>query len=280
MTRKAVLFMLISALAFTLMNITAKKLAHYNAYQLVFFRSLGTLIFTSGYLYYNKIPFLGNNQKLLILRSLVGFISMSMFFMSLHYLPVGSAVTIRYLAPVFAAIFSIVLLKERILPVQWLFFAMAFAGVVVLKYADIQINLIGLLMVLTSALFGGLVYITINKIGKREHPITIVNYFMVFCTLVGGSIAVFDWKTPPSADYLPLLSMGIYGYFGQLYMTKAFQIENVNKIAPVKYMEVIFTVLVGMSFFGEIYSLWSLLGIAMIVMGLLLNLMYRKKPAI
>ena len=170
------------------------------------------------------------------------------------------------------------LLKERIIPIQWLFFMIAFGGVVVLKYADITINPTGLLMVLTSAIFGGLVYISINKIGNKEHPITIVNYFMMFCTLFGGLIALFDWKTPPVKDILPLISMGIYGYFGQLYMTKAFQIENVNKIAPVKYMEVIFTVLVGMSFFGENYSIWSLLGIAMIVVGLLLNLMYRKNP--
>lgn len=276
MNKKAILFMLISTIAFTLMNVTAKKMAYYNAYQLVFFRSLGTLIFTSSYLAYFKIPFFGNNQKLLLLRAFVGLMSMSFFFMSLHYLPVGSAVTLRYLSPIFAAIFSIYLLKEKIIPVQWFFFLIAFTGVVVLKYADIQINLIGLAIIITSALFGGLVYIVINKIGDSENPFTIVNYFMMFATIVGGIIAIFNWKTPPLEDYLPLFSLGVYGFFGQLYMTKALQIDSINKIAPVKYMEVIFTVLVGISFFDETYTLWSLLGISMIILGLVLNLTFRK----
>lgn len=276
MKQKAILYMLISTLAFTLMNVTAKKLAYYNAYQLVFFRSLGTLVFTSMYLVYFKIPFFGNNQKLLFLRAFVGLISMSLFFMSLQYLNVGSAVTLRYLSPIFAAIFSIFLLKEKIIPIQWLFFLIAFSGVIVLKFSDIQINLTGLAIIIGSALFGGLVYILINKIGTSEHPFIIVNYFMLVATIVGGLISIFFWKTPSLEDYLPLLSLGIYGFFGQLYMTKALQIDSINKIAPVKYMEVIFTVLVGISFFDESYTLWSLIGISMIILGLVLNIIYKK----
>lgn len=269
--------MLISALAFTLMNVTAKRLVDYNSFQLVFFRSLGTLIFTSSYLIYCKIPFFGNNQKLLTLRAVVGLASMLLFFMSLHYLQVGSAVTLRYLSPIFAAIFSIFLLKEKIIPIQWLFFILAFTGVAVLKYADIQINLEGLIFIVGSAIFGGLVYIVINKIGDSENPFTIVNYFMLFATIIGGLVSLFYWKTPRTIDYLPLFSLGIYGFFGQLYMTKALQIDNINQIAPIKYMEVIFTALVGISFFDETYNLWSLLGIVMIIFSLVLNIMLKRQ---
>ena len=268
--------MLISTLAFTLMNVTAKRLAYYNTYQLVFFRSLGTLVFTSSYLIYHKIPLFGHNRKLLFFRAFVGLISMSMFFLSLHYLPVGTAVTLRYLSPIFAAVFSVFLLKQHIRLKQWLFFLIAFAGVVILKYTDIQINVTGLLIIVTSAVFGGLVYIAINKIGTSEHPVTIVNFFMMFATIVGGSIAVFNWETPPQQDYLPLLSMGVYGFFGQLYMTKALQIDTINKIAPIKYTEVIFTILIGISFLNETYTVWSILGIAMILTGLSLNILLKE----
>lgn len=267
--------MIISSIAFTLMNVTVKKLVHYDTYQIVFFRSLGSLLFTMGYLHYFKISFFGNNKKLLLLRSFVGLMSMSLFFMSLKYLPVGSAVTLRYLAPIFAAIFVVIFLKERIMPIKWLFILMAFGGVVVLKYSDLQINTIGLFIILGSAIFGGLVYMVISKIGQTEHPITIVNYFMLFSTIVGGIISMFNWKTPLTEDLLPLFSLGIYGFFGQLYMTKAFQMDKVSRIAPIKYMEVIFTVIIGALMFNEIYTFWSLLGIGMIVTGLILNLVFK-----
>ena len=268
--------MSISAFAFTLMNVTAKKMTHFNAFELVCFRSIGTLIFTAPYLLHQKISFIGSHKKLLFTRSLVGFISMSMFFLSLHYLPVGSAVTLRYLSPIFAAVFSIILLKEKIAPIRWLFFLIAFSGVVILKYVDIRINFIGLGFILISALFGGLVYVTINKIGDKEHPYTIVNYFMIFNVIVGGLLSLFDWTMPTKKDILPLLSLGVFGFFGQLYMTRAFQTSDVTKVAPIKYLEVIFTVMIGVSFFNESYSFSSLIGISFIIIGLMLNIVYKK----
>ena len=60
-------------------------------------------------------------------------------------------------------------------------------------------------------------------------------------------------------------------------MTKAFQVASTNQVAPLKYLEVIFTVLFGVFIFGEIYTLWSLLGIAMIIFALVLNALYKGK---
>ncbi len=268
--------MLLSTFAFTLLNVTVKKLIYYDTYQLVFFRSLGSLFFTTGFIIYHKLPIIGNNNKLLLLRSFVGFMSMSLFFMSLKYLPVGTSVTLRYLSPIFGAILAIYLLKEKIIPIQWLFFIIAFGGVVILKFSEIEINSVGLSLILGSAFFGGLVYILLNKIGTTEHPLIVVNYFMVFCTIVGGVISIFYWKTPQKEDWLPLLSMGLYGFYGQLYMTKAFQIASVNIIAPLKYIEVIFSVVIGVILLHEVYDIWSLIGILMIILGLVLNIIYKK----
>ena len=114
--------MLLSALAFACMNATVKYLANINAYQIVFFRSISSLFFTFSFLLKNKISFLGNNKKLLVLRGLVGVTSMTLFFMSTKYLPIGTAVSLRYLGPIFAAVFAVFLLKETIKPMQWLFF--------------------------------------------------------------------------------------------------------------------------------------------------------------
>ena len=96
--------MLISTLAFACMNITVKYLDNISAFQIVFFRSASSLVFTFGFLFKNKISIIGNNNKLLILRGLVGVTSMTLFFMSVKYLAIGTAVSLRYLAPIFVAI--------------------------------------------------------------------------------------------------------------------------------------------------------------------------------
>lgn len=273
--RQALKFMIVSTLAFACMNAIVKYLIHINPHQLVFFRSASCLCFTLGFLLSHKIPIWGNNRKILILRGLAGVTSLTLFFMSIRYLPIGTAVSLRYIAPIFAAVFAVILLREKIWPMQWLFFILAFAGVFVLKGFDAELNTYGLILVLLAAVFSGLVYIIISKIGKTEHPVVVVHYFMMVATLVGGLLSIKNWTDPQGLEWLLLISLGIFGYFGQVYMTKAFQTAKANQVAPLKYIEVIYTLMLGIFWFGEIYTFWSILGILMIIGGLILNVWYR-----
>ena len=269
--------MLISALAFACMNAIVKFLTDVSPFQIVFFRSGSSLFFTFGFLLKNKIPIIGTNNKLLILRGLVGVTSMTLFFMSIKYLSVGTAVSLRYIAPIFAAIFAVILLKEKIKLLQWFFFLTAFSGVIILKGFDTQLNTYGLFLVLLASIFSGLVYIIISKIGKSEHPVVVVNYFMVIATLVGGILSIKNWISPNGIEWLLLLSLGVFGYFGQVYMTKAFQTASTSQVAPFKYIEVIFTVLFGIFVFKEVYTFWSIIGIILIIGGLILNVLYKAR---
>ncbi len=277
--KKAVIYMVLSTIAFTAMNGLLKQLTYYSGYQLVFFRSLGSLVFTFSVLVGQRIPILGNNPKAMVFRGVLGAISMVLFFLAIHYIPIGSAVALRYISPIFAAIFAILFLRENVRPMQWLFFMLSFLGILVLKGFDQSIPPIGLFLVLLSAVFSGMVYIAIRQIGQSEHPVVIVNYFMFIAALVGGALSIFDWVTPKPADWLWLASLGVFGYYGQLFMTKAFQLGETNVIAPIKYLEVVFAIIVGVLFLGESYSLGSFLGIAMIITGLILNLVYKTKVA-
>lgn len=264
--------MLISTLAFTLLNATVKYLQVFTPYQLVFFRSIGSLFFTIPFLLKNKISMVGNKQKLLILRGVVGVTSMLFFFMSMKYLPLGSAVSLRYLAPFFAAIFAWVVLKEHIKSIQWVFFLMAFTGVLIMKGFNTQINFTGFIFILISAIFSGLVYVLIRKIGTHDHPVVVVHYFMIIATLVGGVLSIVHWRTPEGFEWPLLLSLGIFGYIGQVYMTKAFQGAQTNIVAPLKYLEVVFTMLLGIVWFEDLYNFWSLVGILLVITGLILNM--------
>lgn len=268
--------MLISAACFTIMNLFVKYLSGYGSGQLVFFRAIGSLFFTMSYLSWHKIPMLGNQKKLLILRGFVGVTSMGLFFASVNYLQIGSAVSLRYLSPIFATILAVFFLKEKVKPLQWLFFLMAFSGVLLIKGFDPNMELVGLVLIIASAIFSGMVYVIINKIGNNDHPVVIVNYFMWISVLVGGVLSVFSWKTPQGYDWLLLLSLGVFGYFGQLFMTKAFQSQATNKIVSLKYIEVIFTMIIGSLWFKDVYPMLSIVGTILVITGLVLNVWYRK----
>jgi len=275
--RKAILYMIISAIAFTVLNVFVKSLKGFNVFQIVFFRSLGSLFFTIPLLLKLKISPLGNNKVLLVLRSVFGLTSMTLFFLSLEYIDVGASVAIRYMSPIFASIFAIFLLKEKIKIQQWFFFLIAFIGVVLLKDFEADLNIKGLLFALLSAFFAGLVYIIIRKIGDKDHPLVVVNYFMIISMILGGVITIKYWQTPTFNQLLLFLSLGVFGYFAQFYMTKAMQTGETNQIAPLKYLEVICTIIIGVIWLDETYTLLNLSGVLLIVLGLICNLFAKQK---
>ena len=259
------------------MNLLVKYLSSFSTYQLVFFRAIGSLIFTMSYLMYHKIPMLGNQQKLLILRGLVGVSSMGLFFASVSYLSIGNAVSLRYTSPIFAAILAVIFLKEKIFKMQWFYFLMAFIGVILIKGFENSVDLVGLGLILASAFFSGLVYVVITKIGTGDHPVVIVNYFMWISTILGGVLSIFNWQTPHGKEWLLLFSLGVFGYFGQLFMTKAYQLGSANKVVPLKYVEVVFTMLLSIVWFGDSYPLLSVLGTLLVIIALVLNVLYKQK---
>jgi drug/metabolite transporter (DMT)-like permease len=274
---KAILYMVLSALAFTIMNSLIKSIENLSAMQVVFFRSVGSAGIGLAYLRRNKIPIIGKHQGLLIARSVVGLIAMTLFFMSLKVMPIASAISLRYTSPIFAAFMAIYIFKERMRWVQWLLFAIAFSGVVLIKGFDNRISFQAFVVIMTSAVFSGLVYILIRKLTDKEHPVRIVTYFMCISTIAGGISCLFSWTSPLPSQWWILMSLGIFGYFGQYYMTLGLQSDETSKIVPFKYSEAIITIIAGWLFFSESQSSIAILGILIIIGSLSAYAMIGKK---
>uniref|UniRef100_UPI00188E19EC DMT family transporter n=1 Tax=Pararhodonellum marinum TaxID=2755358 RepID=UPI00188E19EC len=150
--------MLIAGVFFALMNVSVKYLPHIPAIEIILFRSIISFVISFLILKKQKVPVLGNNKPLLILRGVVGSIGLITFFYTLQKIPLASAVTIQYLSPIFTSILGIFIVKEKIKPIQFFYFAMAFAGVLVIEGFDPRIDLWFLFVGILSALFSGLAY--------------------------------------------------------------------------------------------------------------------------
>jgi len=274
---KAVRYMVIGMLGFACLNFVVKYLDHLSAFQLVFFRAAGTLFITLPIMYTKNLNPIGNKKWLLLSRALVGFTSLLLYFIALKLMPLGTCVTLRYLAPIFAAIFALWLLGETVKIPQWFFFLISFSGVIIIKGFDPDLSTLGVILVMISGALSGLVMVIIRKIGYNDHPIVIVNYFMVVSTILGLFGSILYWTTPNALDWPFLIMLGVFGFIGQFFMTKAVQMETTDVVAPIKYIEIPFTVLIGITFFGESYGWISVFGFALIIAGLIANIFYKSR---
>ncbi|MFK7774733.1 MAG: DMT family transporter [Saprospiraceae bacterium] len=270
MISKGIVFILIATFAFAIMNATAKELSDFHPMQVVFFRAIGTFVFIFPTMLLRKIPIIGNNPKILFLRGLVGVISLSTFFMALQRIPLGSAISIRYLGPIFGVVMAAYFLKEKVKGLQWLSLLIAFSGVIVLKGFDPRIDSVSLGLLLISALFVGMVFVLIRYLTDKEHYMTIINYFMVV-TIIVSLFFINHWRMPLGNEWYPVVGIGILGLVGQVFMTRAFQTENTSVLAPFKYMELVWALIMGYFLFGETYSWIAFSGIIFIIVGMMLN---------
>lgn len=100
---------------------------------------------------------------------------------------------------------------------------------------------------------------------------------MGIATLTGLVGSINNFIIPNGYEWLLLFLLGFFGFFGQYYMTKAFQNDEASKIAPIKYSEVVFTLSFGVYWFGEVYTLTSLIGIALVILSLTFSVLYKAK---
>lgn len=278
MPSKGITLIMFATLAFALMNALAKNLTGFHFMQVVFFRSFGTYIFILPYMIYAGISFRGNNYKPLLLRALSGLISLSCFFFVIQRIPLGSALSIRYLGPIFGAMMAAYYLKEKVSFLQWISFSIAFAGVIVLKGFDLRIDNLSLFLILMSAVFVGLVFMLIRFLSDKEHPLTIISYFMVL-SILSSTLFMSEWRWPVGLEWASVVGIGIFGLVGQLCMTVAFRSEEASVLAPFKYLELVYALLIGLFFFGETYKLMALLGISLIIGGMIMNVVAKKKAS-
>jgi len=257
------------------MNIIAKELIEFHPMQVVFFRSIGTFILIFPYMIFTGVSILGKQKKLLVLRSVVGMISLSCFFFAIQRIPLGSAVSIRYLGPFFGALLAIQFLNEKVNAKQWLSFVLAFSGVLVLKGFDLRIDNLSFILLIISAILVGAVFVLVRFLSAIEHYLTIINYFMVF-GMLGGLLFYPYWIWPQPERYILIALLGITGMVGQIFMTLAFKESEATVLAPFKYMELVFALGLAYILYGESYSLLPILGITVIIAGVLLNVMFKR----
>ncbi len=269
--------MFLSTLAFALANVFVKQVSHLPTMEIVFFRCAFGVVFCYIGLRKAGADWRGSNRKLLLMRGLFGTTALYLFFLTVKEIPLASAMTIQYLSPIFTTIIAIFLLKEKVKSVQWLFYAMAFVGILFIEQFDTRITLLFLVIGIVSAFCSGVAYNLVRTLREREHPLTVVLHFQLVGLIVGFLFTIFNWATPKGRDWFYLFLIGVFSQLGQIFLTNALQKERAASVAIVTYTGLTYGLLIGWFVFGEAQTVESLLGMLLVVGGVMLSVIYSKR---
>ncbi|REE07246.1 drug/metabolite transporter (DMT)-like permease [Paraburkholderia sp. BL27I4N3] len=279
---QSIAFILASTFCFAVVDALGKAVAlSYPANEVTFFRMLfgmvpAVAVSMRGPSITTRIRNLDIRGQTIRALTLLG--ASTLFFAGLPYLPLSEAVAIVYSEAIFVILLAPFLLGERLLARNAIAACIGFVGVLlVVRPQGSLSNLIGPILLLSSALCGALSMIQIRKLKTSDDSGITVLYFTAFGTVVTGLSLVFAWRTPTLRDLAIMALLAVFATVGQLLFTVAVRRESAAALAPYTYTSIIWATLFGFIVWGETLSFLSIVGIASII-GCSIAVAIREQP--
>ncbi len=265
------LWMLVAALGFAIMGALVKVGAEkFSSGELVFYRSAFGLITIWLYIYTKKLPLATPVIFKQMSRALVGFASLVLFFYAIAHLPLATAITLNYTSPLFLAVITSFILREKPKKSLYICLAIGFVGVSLLLKpsltgADWLAGSLGLL----SGIGAAFAYMHVKLLGKANEPDwRTVFYFTLISTIGAGLWMFFDSFHNIEWQDLPvLLGLGVSATIAQLAMTRAYRTGDTLVVASLAYVTVVLATLLGVVWWHEHLSLDAYLAIGLIILS-------------
>jgi drug/metabolite transporter (DMT)-like permease len=259
--------------------VAVKKLADIPTAEIIFARCLISLSLTVWQLHRTDISVWGppEARRNLLGRGVFGAGSLILGFLALKALPLGTAATLSYLAPVVTAVAAIWLIGEPLKPWQWLFYALAVAGVVVAKGTAGLLSA-GVLLGVGAAVSSGVSSVFLRRAGDKIAPLVPVFYFNLVPLAIASVWMLFDLKLPHGTDWAWLLLAGLFTHVALWCVTHAFQKQQANFVAALDYLGLIYAIALGYFLFGDEVKFSVYPGVALLLLGVGLNAWYTSRP--
>lgn len=281
--QKGILFIIISAFCFSLMNMFVKLSGDLPSIQKSFFRNLVAVIVAAILLARSGSPFhwKKGNLGLLIVRASFGTLGILCNFYAISNMNLADASMLNKLSPFFVILFSYFFLKEKVAPTQTLCVIAAFLGsLFIIKPGFAFASAIPAIAGFIGGLGAGAAYTAVRGLSLRgENGPFIVFFFSAFSCLVTLPALLFDYAPMSPLQLLYLILAGVCASGGQFAITAAYANAPGKEISIYDYTIVIFAGFWSFLLWGDVPDLLSIAGYVIIFGASLFMFLYNKKQA-
>lgn len=268
--------MLVAGLLFGFMGVFVKLgAAHFSYSELVFYRSFFGLLLIYPIMLQQRIGIATKHWQSHLWRGLSGSIALALFFYCITVLPLATAVTLNYTAPLFLTILTMLVFREKFNPSLTIAIMLGFFGVVLLLQPTLQQDqLLPGLLGLISGLFAGIAYLNVKQLGMIGEPDTRTVFYFSLIASIGSGVWILSGAMHAITlqGFAILFGMGSSATLAQLAMTRAYRTGKTLVVGSLAYSTIVFASLFGMLLWDETLSLSSWLGMASIIAGGVLSL--------
>lgn len=278
---KGILFLVMSAFCFALMNVCVRLSGDLPSIQKSFFRNFIAFLIAAATLRRQRVWYSGirGNMKYLLLRSICGTVGILGNFYAVDHLVLADASMLNKMSPFFAILFSVWILNERVKPAQALIVVTAFLGsLFVIKPSGLNLEVLPALMGFVGGVSAGAAYTFVRKLSAcGEKGPFIIAFFSGFSCLVTLPFLIFDYHPMTLQQIGILLLAGVAAAGGQFTITAAYSYAPAKEISVYDYSQIIFSAILGFFLFGQVPDVYSWIGYFIIIAMAVVMFVYNNR---
>jgi drug/metabolite transporter (DMT)-like permease len=208
-----------------------------------------------------------------LLRGFVSVLYLWVLMYSFAHMPFADATAIAYTQAAYIAVFSALILNERITTLRWVATAIGTVGaLLIVKPAFLDRNIVYLVALLGTS-FNGLAFVLNKYLQRPGGDSELTTMFYVNAIAVVCNLPVLATTTLPELDVWPWLSgVLIFGPAGMYLGLVAVRNASASSLGPYTLLRLVIAIIGGVVLFREIPDLLSWLGVAAILSSCLLAL--------
>ena len=208
------------------------------------------------------------------LQLLRGFVSALYLWVSMYsfaHIPFADATAISYTQAAYIAVFSALILNERVTSLQWIATAIGTVGALfVVKPAFLDRNMVYLIALLGTS-FNGLAFVLNKYLQRPGGDSQLTTMFYVNAVAVVCNLPVLAMTPLPEPAIWPWLSgVLIFGPIGMYAGLVAIRHASASSLGPYTFLRLVIAVIGGILLFREIPDLLTSLGVTAILASCLL----------
>jgi len=264
-----ILIMLAGNFMFALNDAMGKWLvASYSVGQVLFVRSVGAFIVLIPMIARQGVAPLVRVEKpwLQSLRVLLATADTAFFYAAVIYLPLADVMTFYMAAPIYIAALSHIFLGEKVGWRRWLAIVIGFCGVVIaLRPSSSSLSLSSLFALIGSVAFA--VSMTLGRRLRGTSDTTLVTWQTIGALVMGLALALGDWRSASAMDWSAMLLLGVVSGSAHMMITRSLKLAPASTLAPLQYTLLLWGVVFGIAFFGDIPDNQLFIGSGIIILA-------------
>jgi drug/metabolite transporter (DMT)-like permease len=199
-------------------------------------------------------------------RSLLMLVSNGVFVLAIGKVPLATASAIGFTSPLIVTALSVPLLREQVGWRRWSAVCVGFAGALLIIRPGHALADPAVLLLLASSAAYALYQIATRWVMAHDSPATGIIFAALVGSLATTTVLPFVFVMPRSLFDLALfLALGCLGGLGHFFVIKAFQAAPAAVIAPLGYIELIGTTILGYLIFGNFPDALTWVGALIII---------------